>query len=142
MLESESVAAVAMLNMRRLVGIVPQVTSVTFSFRQCSYVISNHEVGYLYPLLWVVRVTIIVETCCIGGKYIVVLYLYSIRYGRYSGVRSLNSNQLFSSLRALERKNMLKTVPQKRFTFSPSSINNSPYKINFSLDLPLKNRGP
>ena len=34
---------------------------------------------------------------------------------------------------------MLKTVPQKRFIFSPSSINNSPYKINFSLDLPLKN---
>ena len=35
MLESESVAAVAMLNIHRLAEIIPQVTSVAFGFRQC-----------------------------------------------------------------------------------------------------------
>ena len=43
-LESESVAAVAMLNMRRLAEIVPQVTSVAFGFHQCSYVITKSAV--------------------------------------------------------------------------------------------------
>ena len=42
-------------------------------------------------------------------------------------------------LRALERINVLKKVTRKRFIFRPSSINNAPYKINFSLNLPLKN---
>ena len=39
------------------------------------------------------------------------------------------------TLRALERINVLTKVTRKRFIFRPSSINNSSYKINFSLDL-------
>ena len=66
MLESESVAAVATLNMRRLAETVPQVTSVAFGFRQCSYLITKSATLTLY--CGAVCVTIIVETFCIGGQ--------------------------------------------------------------------------
>ena len=58
-------------------------------YRLSSVKLHNHKVGYFDPLLWDVHVTIIVETFCIGGKYSVVLYLCSIRYGRYGGMSSL-----------------------------------------------------
>ena len=37
-------------------------------FRLALVQLRNHEVGYFDPLLWAVRVTIIVETFCIGGQ--------------------------------------------------------------------------
>ena len=88
-LESESVAAVATLNMRRLAEIVPQETSV--GCQLSSVKLRNHEVGYFDPLLWAVRVMICVETFCIGGKCSVVLCLKNRKYG---GVSSLNSTLL------------------------------------------------
>ena len=46
---------------------------------------------------------------------------------------------LFMQLRAVQWINVLKKVARKQFIFGPSSINHFPYKINFSLDLSLKN---
>ena len=65
-LESESVAAVAMLN-NALAGRNRSASDVS-RFRLSSVKLRNHKVGYFDPLLWDVRVTIIVETCCIGGQ--------------------------------------------------------------------------
>ena len=58
-------------------------------FRLSPVQLRNHKVGCFDPLLWAVRVTIFDETFCIGGKYSVVLYLYSLRYGRYMVAHSL-----------------------------------------------------
>ena len=65
--------------------IVPQAMSVAVAV---SHVITKS--GYFDPLSWAVCVII-----CIGGKYSVVLYSYSIRYGRYGGVSMVKSG--FSS---------------------------------------------
>ena len=65
-LESESVAAVAMLN-NAPAGRNCSASDVS-RFRLSSVQLRNHEVGYFDPLLWDVRVTIIVETFCIGGQ--------------------------------------------------------------------------
>ena len=62
--ESESVAAVAMLS-NALAGRNRSASDVS-RFRLSSVKLRNHKVGYFDPLLWDVRVTIIVETCCIG----------------------------------------------------------------------------
>ena len=62
-LESESVA---MLN-NALAGRNRSASDVS-RFRLSSVKLRNHKVGYFDPLLWAVRVTIIVETCCIGGQ--------------------------------------------------------------------------
>ena len=95
-----------MLNMRRLAKIVPQVTSVAFGFRQCSYVIT---VGYFDPLLWAVRVTTFVETFCIGCKYNFYICIVLDMVDLYGGASSLNA--ILSELQAffwfdLERKVM------------------------------------
>ena len=59
-LESESVAAVAMLN-NALAGRNRSASDVSrFRLSSVQY--------YFDPLLWAVRVTIIVETFCIGGQ--------------------------------------------------------------------------
>ena len=63
-LEFESIAAVAMLN-KALAGRNRSASDVG-RFRLSSVKLRNHEVGYFDPLLWAVRVTIIVETVCIG----------------------------------------------------------------------------
>ena len=73
MLESESVAAVAMLN-NALAGRNRSASDVS-CFRLSSVQLRNHEVGYFDPLLWAVRVMICVATFCIGGKCSVVLCL-------------------------------------------------------------------
>ena len=65
-LESESVAAVAILN-NTLAGRNRSASDVS-CFRLSSVKLRNHKVGYFDPLLWAVRVTIIVETFCIGGQ--------------------------------------------------------------------------
>ena len=65
-LESESVAAVAMLN-NALAGRNRSASDVS-RFQLSSVKLRNHKVGYFDPLLWDVRVTIIVETFCIGGQ--------------------------------------------------------------------------
>ena len=63
-LESESVAAVAVLN-NALAG---RNRSASDRFRLSSVKLRNHKVGFFDPLLWVVRVTILFETFCIGGQ--------------------------------------------------------------------------
>ena len=63
-LESESVAAVAMLN-NALAG---RNRCDVSRFRLSSVKLRNHKVGYFDPLLRALRVTIIVETFCIGGQ--------------------------------------------------------------------------
>ena len=65
-LESESVAAVAMLN-NAPAGRNRSASDVS-RFRLSSVKLRNHKVGYFDPLLWAVRVTIIVETFCIGDQ--------------------------------------------------------------------------
>ena len=65
-LESESVAAVAMLN-NALAGRNRSASDVS-RFQLSSVKLRNHKVGYFDPLLWAERVTIIVETFCIGGQ--------------------------------------------------------------------------
>ena len=65
-LESESVAAVAMLN-NALAGRNRSASDVS-RFQLSSVKLRNHEVGYFDPLLWDVRVMIILETFCIGGQ--------------------------------------------------------------------------
>ena len=65
-LESESVAAVAMLN-NALAGRNHSASDVS-RFRLSSVKLRNHKVGYFDPLLWAVRVMICVETFCIGGQ--------------------------------------------------------------------------
>ena len=65
-LESESVAAVAMLN-NALAGRNRSASDVS-RFRLSSVKLRNHKVGYFDPLLWAVRVMILVETFCIGGQ--------------------------------------------------------------------------
>ena len=72
-LESESVAAVAMLN-NAPVGRNHSASDVG-RFRLSSVQLRNHEVGYFDPLLGAVRVMICVETFCIGVKFSVVLCL-------------------------------------------------------------------
>ena len=87
-LESESVAAVAMLN-NALAGRNHSASDVS-RFWLSSVQLRNQKVGYFDPLLWAVRMTIIVETFCFGGPiYSVVLYLCSIRYGRDGDVSAL-----------------------------------------------------
>ena len=87
-LESESVAAVAMLN-NALAGRNRSASDVS-RFRLSSVQLRNHEVGYFVfdfdPLLWAVRVMICVEIFCIGGKCSVVLCLKNRKSG---GVSSL-----------------------------------------------------
>ena len=68
-LESESVAAVAMLN-NAPAGQNHSASDVS-RFRLLSVQLRNHEVGYFDPLLWAVRVMICVATFCKGGKKIV-----------------------------------------------------------------------
>ena len=70
-LESESVAAVAMLN--NALADRNRSASDISRFRLSSVQLRNHEVGYFDPLLWAVRVMICVATFCIGGKCSVVL---------------------------------------------------------------------
>ena len=65
-LESKSVAAVAMLN-NAPAGRNRSASDVS-RFRLSSVKLRNHKVGYFDPLLWAVRVTIIVKTFCIGGQ--------------------------------------------------------------------------
>ena len=65
-LESESVAAVTMLN-NALAGRNRSASDVS-RFRLSSVKLRNHKVGYFDPLLWAVRVLICVATFCIGGK--------------------------------------------------------------------------
>ena len=89
-LESESVAAVATLNMRWLAEIVSR-------FRLSSVQLRNDEVGYFDPLLWAVRVTICVATFCIGGKCSVVLCLKNRKYG---GVSSLRTSRCMENLKS------------------------------------------
>ena len=84
-LESESVAAVAMLN-NALAGRNRSASDVS-RFRLSSVQLRNHEVGYFDPLLWAVRVMICVEIFCIGGKCSVVLCLKNRKSG---GVSSLS----------------------------------------------------
>ena len=67
-LESESVAAVAMLN-NALAGRKRSASDVS-RFRLSSVKLRNHKVGYFDPLLCVVRVTIIVETFCIVDQIV------------------------------------------------------------------------
>ena len=62
-LESESVA---MLN-NALAGRNRSASDVS-RFRLSSVKLRNHKVGYFDPLLWAVRVMILVETFCIGGQ--------------------------------------------------------------------------
>ena len=88
------------------------------------------EIPYIQPAMF---------SCAMGN---LVIYEETVK----QKLANLNVNKFVGPdgihprfLRALERINMLKTVSQKRFIFSPLFINNSPYKINFSLDLPLKN---
>ena len=69
-LKSESVAAVAMLN-NALAGQNRSASDVS-RFRLSSVQLRNHKVGYFDPLLCAMRVTISVETFCIGGKCSVV----------------------------------------------------------------------
>ena len=85
-LESESVAAVAMLN-NVLAGRNRSASDVS-RFRLSSVQLRNHEVGYFDPLLWAVRVMICAATFCIGGKCSVVLCLKNRKYG---GVSSLST---------------------------------------------------
>ena len=75
-LESESVAAVAMLN-NALAGRNRSASDVS----RLSVQLRNHEVGYFDPLLWAVHVMICVATFCIGGKCNVVLCLKNRKYG-------------------------------------------------------------
>ena len=63
---AESVATVAMLKYAPA-GRNRSASDVS-RFRLSSVKLRNHKVGYFDPLLWAVRVTIIVETFCIGGK--------------------------------------------------------------------------
>ena len=72
--------AVAMLN-NALAGRNRPASDVG-RFRLSSVQLHNHKVGYFDHLLWAMRVTIFAETFCIGGKYSIVLYLYSRRYSR------------------------------------------------------------
>ena len=88
-LESESVAAVAMLN-NVLAGRNRSASDVS-GFRLSSVQLHNHEVGYFDPLLWAVRVMICAATFCIGGKCSVVLCLKNLKYG---GVSSLTWDSL------------------------------------------------
>ena len=89
-LESESVAAVAMLN--NALDSRNRSASDVSRFRLSSVKLRNHEVSYFDPLLWAVRVMICVATFCIGGKCSVVLCLKNRKYG---GVSSLNSAYKF-----------------------------------------------
>ena len=88
-LESESVAAVAMLN-NALAGRNRSASDVS-RFRLSSVQLRNHEVGYFDPLLWAVRVMICVATFCIGGKCSVVLCLKNRKYGGVSSLSEMNS---------------------------------------------------
>ena len=92
-LESESVAAVAMLN-NALAGRNRSASDVS-RFRLSSVQLRNHEVGYFDPLLWAVRVMICVATFCIGGKCCVVLCHKNRKYG---GVSSLNWLAIYNGL--------------------------------------------
>ena len=83
-LESESVAAVAMLS-NALAGRNRSASDVS-RFRLSSVKLRNHKVGYFDPLLWAVRVMICVETFCIGGKCSVVLCLKNRKYGGMSSL--------------------------------------------------------
>ena len=65
-LQYESVAAVAKLN-NAPAGRNGSASDVS-RFRLSSVKLRNHKVGYFDPILWAVRVTIIVETFCIGGQ--------------------------------------------------------------------------
>ena len=64
-LESESVAVVTLNN--ALAGRNRSASDVS-RFRLSSVQLRNHKVGYFDPLLWAVRVMIIVKTFCIGGQ--------------------------------------------------------------------------
>ena len=83
-LESESVAAVAMLN-NAPAGRNRSASDVS-RFRLSSVQLRNHKVGYFDPLLWAVRVMICVETFCIGGKCSVVLCFKNRKYGDVSSL--------------------------------------------------------
>ena len=87
-LESESVAAVAMLN-NALAGRNRSASDVS-RFRLSSVQLRNHEVGYFDPLLWAVRVMICIATFCIGGKCSVVLCLKNRKYGGVSSLKLYN----------------------------------------------------
>ena len=84
-LESESVAAVAMLN-NALAGRNRSASDVS-RFRLSSVKLRNHEVCYFDPLLWAVRVMICVAIFCIGGKCNVVLCLKNRKYGGVSSLK-------------------------------------------------------
>ena len=90
-LESESVAAVAMLN-NALAGRNRSASDVS-RFRLSSVQLRNHEVGYFDPLLWAVRVMVCVATFCIGGKCSVVLCLKNRKYGSVSSLITRNANK-------------------------------------------------
>ena len=75
-LESESVAAIAMLN-NAPAGrnrSASDVTRITRGFRRRGYVITKSATFPPYTL-WAVRVITVVKQNCIGVKYSVVLYL-------------------------------------------------------------------
>ena len=93
-LESESVAAVAMLN-NALAGRNRSASDVS-RFRISSVQLRNHEVGYFDPLLWAVRVMICVEFFCIGGKCSVVLCLKNRKSGGVSSLTAYFNTRLLS----------------------------------------------
>ena len=70
-LESESVAAVAMLN-NALAGQNRSASDVS-RCRLSAEQLYNHKVGYFDPLLWAVRVMILIHTFCIGSKCSIVV---------------------------------------------------------------------
>ena len=88
-LESESVAAVAMLN-NALAGRNRSASDVS-RFQLSSVQLRNHEVGYFDPLLWTVRAMICVTTFCIGGKCSVFLCLKNHKYGGVSSLMSVGT---------------------------------------------------
>ena len=97
-LESESVAAVAMLN--NALAVRNRSASDVSRFQLSSVQLRNHEVGYFDPLLWAVRVMICVAICCIGGKCSVVLCLKNRKYGGVSS-NELNITKVTSRIDAL-----------------------------------------
>ena len=102
-LESESVAAVAILN-NALAGRNRSASDVS-RFRLSSVQLRNHEVGYFDPLLWAVRVMICVATFCIGGKCSVVLCLKNRKYGGVSSLSRINAR----SGQVIKEKNKIKS---------------------------------
>ena len=100
-LESESVAAVAMLS-NALAGRNRSASDV-IRFRLSSVKLRNHKVGYFDPPLRAVRVMICVATFCIGDKCSVVLCLKNRKYGGVSSLNNFEQNYTMPLIKAFRR---------------------------------------